>query len=74
MKPLGFVEPKSPADVAVEVMEKERRRDGLVATRRMGRGSTDCMVREMWIMSISDETTLVSPAKLGAILGGIGWN
>lgn len=74
MKPLGFAEPKSPADMAVEVMEKDRRRDGLVATRRMGRGSTDCMVREMWVMSISDETALVSPTKLEAILDGIGRN
>lgn len=53
MKPLGFAEPKSPAAMAFEVMEKERRRDGLVVTRRMGRGSsTDCMMREMWVMYV----------------------
>jgi hypothetical protein len=44
MKPLGFVDPRSPAAITVGATEKDRRRAGLVVIRRMGRGSADCMV------------------------------
>lgn len=39
MKPRGFVDPRSPADMMEGAAEKQRRRDGLVVTRRTGRDS-----------------------------------
>lgn len=50
MKPLGFVDPRSPSAMTVEEAENDRRMDGLVVIRRMGRGSrgsVDCMVESV---------------------------